>query len=441
MEEGEIDVTAINTREICLDALTEILEKKQYSHLVMQGVLNKYGFLEKQERSFIKRVCEGTIEQKIRIDYVINQFSKTKVAKMKPLIRTLLRMSVYQILFMDAVPDSAVCNESVKLATKRGFGPLKGFVNGVLRSISRGKDAIEYPDKATDPVGHLSVMYSMPEEMISLWQKQYGDAATEEMLHALLEKRPLTVRIDERLTAAEKEKLLCEMNEAGIETAETELTYVYALSGVDRVSSIPGYEEGKFAVQDLGSAMVVEMAGIRNGDKVIDVCAAPGGKATHAAVKTGPDGHVIARDLTEYKVSFIEENIERLALSNIEAQVFDATQADEAMTGKADVVIADLPCSGLGVIGRKSDIKYRVNKEALEEVAKLQRRILSVVQAYVKPGGILMYSTCTVNRGENEENKEWFLANFPFEEEQERLMLPGKDSSDGFYMVRMRRKG
>ncbi len=430
-----------NTREVILDALMEILEKDQYSHLVMQGVLTKYGYLEKQERSFIKRVCEGTIEQKIRIDYVIDRFSKTKVKKMKPLIRTLLRMSVYQILFMDAVPDSAVCNESVKLANKRGFGPLKGFVNGVLRSVSRGKDAIEYPDKAKNPIGYLSVMYSMPEEIIRLWQNQYGDAQTEEMLQALLEKRPLTVRIDERLSAAEKEALFCEMTQTGITATETELTYVYALSGVDRVSSIPGYEEGKFVVQDLGSAMVVEMAGIRNGDNVIDVCAAPGGKATHAAVKTGQDGHVIARDLTEYKVSLIEENIERLALSNIEAQVWDATCPDETMSGKADVVIADLPCSGLGVIGRKSDIKYRITAEALEEVQQLQRQILSVVQAYVKPDGILVYSTCTVNRGENEENKEWFLTNFPFEEEKERLMLPGKDSSDGFYMVRMRRKG
>ncbi len=430
-----------NTREVILDALMEILEKDQYSHLVMQGVLAKFGYLEKQERSFIKRVCEGTIEQKIRIDYVIDQFSKTKVKKMKPLIRTLLRMGTYQIVFMDAIPDSAVCNESVKLATKRGFGPLKGFVNGVLRNIARSKDAIVWPDREKDETTYLSVMYSMPKDIIALWQEQYGGAQTEEMLGALLEKRPLTIRIDESLSMSEKQQLLSEMEEAGIETEPTELTYVFALSGVDRVSAIPGYDEGKFVVQDLGSAMVVEMAGIREGDMVIDVCAAPGGKATHAAVKTGADGHVIARDLTEYKVSLIEENIDRLALSNVEAQVFDATQPDEAMEGKADVVIADLPCSGLGVIGRKSDIKYRVSRESLEGVAQLQRQILSVVHKYVKPGGILMYSTCTVNRGENEKNKEWFLANFPFEEEQERLMLPGKDGSDGFYMVRMRRKG
>lgn len=430
----------INTREVILDALMEILEKGQYSHLVMQGVLTKYGYLDKQERSFIKRVCEGTIEQKIRLDYVIDQFSKTKVRKMKPLIRTLLRMSVYQILFMDAVPDSAVCNESVKLATKRGFGPLKGFVNGVLRTIAREKETINYPEREKDVISYLSVRYSMPEEIILLWQEQYGETQTEQMLGALLEKRPLTIRISESLAEEEKEALLAKIKEEGIDVSPTELTYVYAISGADRVGSLPGYEEGQIFVQDLGSAMVVELAGITEGDFVLDVCAAPGGKATHAAVKTGPAGHVIARDLTEYKVSLIEENIERLGLFNIEAQVFDATCPDQEMEGKADVVIADLPCSGLGVIGRKGDIKYRVTRQSLAEVSQLQREILSVVQSYVKPGGILVYSTCTVNRGENEENKEWFLSNYPFEEEKERLMLPGKDGSDGFYMVRMRRK-
>ena len=186
--------------------------------------------------------------------------------------------------------------------------------------------------------------------------------------------------------------------------------------------------------------MVVEMAGIKEGDYVLDVCAAPGGKATHAAMKLHKTGWVQARDLTAYKVSMIEENIERLGLTNIEAVVWDATSPDPEMKEKADVVIADLPCSGLGVIGRKSDIKYRITEESLAQVEALQREILSVVHTYVKPGGTLMYSTCTVNRRENEENKEWFLANYPFEMMEEKLMLPGKEDSDGFYMVRLKRK-
>lgn len=418
----------------------EILEKNQYSHLVMQGVLGKYGYLEKQERSFIKRVCEGTVEQKIRIDYVIDQFSKTKTKKMKPLIRTLLRMGTYQILFMDGVPDSAVCNESVKLADKRGFGLLKGFVNGVLRNIARSKAAIAYPDREKDEAEYLSVMYSMPREIITLWQEQYGDAQTEQMLKALLEKRPLTIRISEMLTDAEQKTLIETMEAEGVKVTPSVLPYVCYLENADRVSSLPGYEEGKFFVQDLGSAMVVEMAGIKEGDYVLDVCAAPGGKATHAAIKLHGTGWVQARDLTQYKVSLIEENMDRLGLSNIEAKVWDATVLDPQMQAKADVVIADLPCSGLGVIGRKSDIKYRMSKDSLAEVEALQREILSVVHMYVKPGGTLMYSTCTVNRRENEENKEWFLANYPFEVMEEKRMLPGEEDSDGFYMVRLRRR-
>ncbi len=429
-----------NTREVILDALMEILEKNQYSHLVMQGVLEKYSFLDKQQRSFIKRVCEGTIEQKIYIDYVLNQFSKTKTTKMKPLIRTLLRMGTYQILFMDAVPDSAVCNESVKLAVKRGFAPLKGFVNGVLRTVARNKDRIVYPDKEKDPVAYWSVRYSMPEHIIALWQAQYGNVQTEQMLDALLRKRPLTIRVSERLTKEQQSELLEEMRSQGVVVGPSELPYVFYLEHVDRVSVLPGYEDGRFFVQDLGSAMVVEMADIKEGDYVLDVCAAPGGKATHAATKLRGTGWVQARDLTEYKVSMIEENIMRLGLSNMEAVVWDATVADPEMTGKADVVIADLPCSGLGVIGRKSDIKYRVSQESLEEIVQLQREILSVVHTYVKPGGILLYSTCTINRMENEDMKEWFVKNYPFEAEEERQMLPGTDHSDGFYMVRMRRK-
>lgn len=429
-----------NMREVILDTLMEILEKQQYSHLVMQGVLNKYSYLEKQERSFIKRVCEGTVEQKIRIDYVIDQFSKTKTKKMKPLIRTLLRMGTYQILFMDGVPDAAVCNESVKLAGKRGFGTLKGFVNGVLRNISRNKDNISYPDRESDETTYFKVMYSMPEEIIALMKEQYSAAETEMMLESLLGKRPLTIRISGALSEEEKKELLEHFAEDGIVVAETELPYVFSLEKVDKISELYGYEEGKFFVQDIGSAMVVEMAGIKKDDYVIDVCAAPGGKATHAAEKLCGSGWVQARDLTEYKVSMIEENIERLRLANMDAMAWDATVTDESAIGKADVVIADLPCSGLGVIGRKSDIKYRITQQSLEEVEALQRDILSVVHNYVKPGGVLMYSTCTINRKENEGNKEWFLQNFPFEEEQERLMLPGRDGSDGFYMVRLRRK-
>lgn len=431
----------INEREIILDALLEILEKKKYAHLVLDQVLDKYGFLPKQQRSFIKRCCEGTVENKIRIDYVINCYSKVRTEKMKPLVRTLLRMGVYQILYCDGIPDSAVCNECVKLAVKRGFGTLRGFVNGVLRNIARNKNQLHVPGREEDLTAYLSVHYSMPDWIVTMWICRFGAQKTEQMLQGLLSVRPLIVRLDERMEPEKKEQLLKEMDAQGVRAVQTEeLPYAYVLEGYDRVQDLPGYEKGLFAVQDTGSMLVVEMADIKPGSYVLDVCAAPGGKAMHAAVKTGKDGFVQARDLTQEKVDRIAENIARCGLTNIEACVYDATKFDVACVGKADVLIADLPCSGLGVIGRKSDIKYRITPDSISEIAALQRKILACVYSYVKPGGVLLFSTCTVTKEENEDNRDWFLANYPFTLEEEKLLLPGIDATDGFYMAKLRRK-
>lgn len=431
----------MNEREIILEALMEILEKKEYSHLVMRGVLDKYAYLEKQQRSFIKRCCEGTLEQMLRLDYCIDRFSKIKCHKMKPLIRTLLRMSAYQIMFMDQVPDRAACNEAVKLAKKRGFSQLSGFVNGVLRSLSREKDSIPYPDKETDPVHYLSIQYSMPQWMTRMWMQRYGVAVTEKMLAGLLGERPLMIRMRESISSVERSAYLDRMKEKKIVSRQNEkLAYAYELENYDSVATIPGYEEGIFTMQDIGSMLVVEMAGIKEADFVVDVCAAPGGKAIHAADKLMGSGQVIARDLTEYKISLIEENMQRMQTTNVKAEVWDARVLDDNMVQKADVVIADLPCSGLGVIGRKSDIKYRVTKEDVDDIAKLQRDILNTVWQYVKIGGTLVYSTCTVTKQENEDNRDYILAHLPLSLVEERSLLPGVDASDGFYMAKFRRQ-
>lgn len=427
----------MNEREIIVEALMEILEKKSYSHLVMRGVLDKYDYLEKQQRSFIKRCVEGTIEQKIRLDFCIDQFSKTKCEKMKPFIRTLLRMGAYQILFMDQIPDSAACNECVKLAKKRGFSQLSGFVNGVLRSLSRGKEQIAYPNEEKEPLSYLSVMYSMPQWIVSMWMEMYGREETKQMLKGLLRGRPLTIRLRENLSEEKRKTCLSKMKEQGTDYKQHEmLPYAYELTGVDSVARLYGYEEGLFAVQDIGSMLVAELADIRPDMLVVDVCSAPGGKAMHVADKMMGTGQVIARDLTEQKIMLIEENIERLGIKNILPQVWDATCEDEKLVEKADVVIADLPCSGLGVIGRKGDIKYRVTKEDVLQIAKLQKEILQVVSRYVRPGGTLLFSTCTVTKQENEENKEFILANLPFTLQKEKQLLPGIDGSDGFYMAK-----
>lgn len=430
----------VNTREIVLDCIMEILEKKQYSHYVMKQVLDKYGYLDKQERSFIKRVTEGTVERCLEMDYIIDSFSKVPVKKMKPLIRSLMRMSVYQLLYMDSIPDSAVCNEAVKLANKRGFSSLKGFVNGVLRNIARNKEKIKYPDREKEPVSYLSVVYSMPEWIVEMWLSRFGGEKTEQILKGLLSGRPVTIRLEEGLSSKEKEELLQKITCEGIETEQVQgLPYAYRLKNLDRVETIPGFAEGLVMIQDAGSMEIIELADIKEDQYIIDVCGAPGGKALHAAGKMKNTGFVTVRDISQRKVELMEDNIARSGYGNIKAEVFDATVLDEENVEKADVVIADLPCSGLGVIGRKGDIKYRITKEDVTNIAALQQKILSVVWQYVKPGGKLIYSTCTLTEEENEKNTAWFLEQFPFHKEKEKTLIPGIQETDGFYMAVLRR--
>lgn len=457
----------MNTRELVLDMLLEMEGTGTYSNVLIRGVLDKYDYLEGQEKAFVKRVTEGTLERRIQIDYVLDAVSSVHVRKMKPLVRCLLRMSVYQILFMNAVPDSAVCNEAVKLAAKRKFQNLKGFVNGVLRNIARNKETMLaeneksigfYPDRDKDGVRYLSVIYSMPEVLVRMWMDDYGIEKTEEMLKAMLKVHPVTVRINENLGIDEKKELLERIQKAGVEVQEHPyLDCAYCLTHLDGVRNVPGYEEGLFAVQDVSSMLSVECADIKEGNLVVDVCAAPGGKSMLAAQKLKGTGKVISRDVSEDKVAFIEENIERLALNNIETEVFDATVYDERLEQKADVVLADLPCSGLGILGKKRDIKYNVTDDMLKELPKLQRQILDTVWHYVKPGGVLVYSTCTIHKEENEKMLQWFLANYPFEAENmsrclEKVpeketakdgyiqLLPGVHETDGFFIARLRRK-
>lgn len=460
----------MNVRELVLDMLLEMEGAGTYSNVLIRGVLDKYDYLEGQEKAFVKRVTEGTLERRIQIDYVIDAFSKVTVRKMKPLIRCLLRMSVYQILFMDGVPDSAVCNEAVKLATKRKFQNLKGFVNGVLRNIARNKEqalvgsvasAGFYPDREKETVKYLSVVYSMPEELVLLWMNEFGADKIDKiegMLKAMLEVHPVTVRITEELSMDERAKLIRQMEESGVEVkAHPYLDYAYRLIHLDGVRNVPGYEEGLFAVQDVSSMLSVECAGIKEGNLVVDVCAAPGGKSMLAAQKLKGTGKVISRDVSDDKVAFIEENIERLGLGNIETEVFNATVYDEKLEQKADVVLADLPCSGLGILGKKRDIKYNVTGDMVKELPKLQKQILDTVWRYVKPGGVLLYSTCTIHKEENEDMVRWFVENYPFEAEDisgylEKVpdketakdgylqLLPGVHETDGFFIARLRRK-
>ena len=430
----------VSTRELALDILLEVNEKNQYSHLVLREVLNKYQYLEKQERAFLTRLVEGTIEHMLEMDFIIDSFSKVKVKKMKPLIRNLLRMSVYQFKYMDSIPDAAVCNEAVKLAKKRGFGQLRGFVNGVLRNIARNMEKLNYPNEKTEPELFLEVMYSVPRWIVKQWMKSYGYETTKSICQSFLEEKPITIRTN--LTRITPQELKQRLEQEGVLVEEIEhLPYAFAISGFDYLLSIESFTKGLFYVQDVSSMMVAETAAPKIDDYIIDVCAAPGGKSSHLAEKLNGSGMVEARDLTEYKVSLIEENIERHGFRNMKAIQMDATILDEASVEKADILICDLPCSGLGVMGKKTDIRYKMTPEKQKDLVELQKEILRTVHTYVKQGGKLIYSTCTIHKGENEGMMEWFLKEFPqFTMLSQKQMFPGKQFHDGFFIAELKRE-
>lgn len=428
---------SVNDRELILEILLMITRDGEYSHIALKQVLDQYQYLDKKERAFITRVVNGTLERMIEIDYIIDQFSKVKVNKMKPVIRTIIRSAVYQLKYMDSVPDSAVCNESVKLAEKRGFRPLKGFVNGVLRNISRNLSEVTYPE---DKLERASVQYSVPDWMLKQWIGDYGYDTAIQMAESYLEESPLSVRCN--FNKIRKEDLLELLHEEGVHTEEVPgMENALYLSEYDHLAGLDSFRKGYYQVQDVSSMQVAAWADPKEDDYIIDVCAAPGGKSLHAAELLKGTGHVEARDLTDYKVNLIRENISRSGLKNIEAVRWDATVLDEASVGKADIVIADLPCSGLGVLGRKPDLKYKMTKKAQKELEQIQRNILGVVQGYVKPGGKLVYSTCTVNWAENKENARWFMKAFPeFTLVKEEQRIPGNEVGDGFYIALFQRK-
>lgn len=440
---------------MALDTLMDMEQKGRLSHLAMGEALMQMQFASRQDRAFFTRLCEGVTERRIYLDYVLDSFSKTKMSKCRPLIRNLLRLSAYQILFMN-VRDAAACNEAVAIAKKRGFHRLSGFVNGVLRAVSRGKDDIVLPDGKADPLGCLSVRYSMPKELLSLFLEQYGEETTKKICGAFLETRPMSIRTC--LSKIAPEALEESLRESGVLVEKgSYLPYAFHISGFNYLSKLPAFREGMFLVQDESSMLPVEVAHIREGESVLDLCAAPGGKTFHAADAVGERGQVLARDLTDAKIELLEENKDRLGYPQVKIERWDATRWDAGLEGKMDVVLADLPCSGLGIIGRKNDIRYHMDKKQMGELAALQREMLSVAWRYVKPGGRLIFSTCTLNRGENEDNVRWIEENTPLRAVsiEDRLpqplrgrtgergylqLIPGVDGCDGFFVSKFIRK-
>ncbi|SFB04338.1 16S rRNA (cytosine967-C5)-methyltransferase [Acetitomaculum ruminis DSM 5522] len=448
--------TEVNLRKIIHEILMESLENGAYLTETVNAVLDKFDYLDKKEKSFIKIICLGTVEKLIYLDYVLDSFSKIPVRKMKADIRNILRSSLYQALFMESVPDSAICNEAVKLTKSTKCRSLSGFVNGLLRNILRNRDKIKLPDEKNEANKYYSVKYSMPQWIIEQFRKDFGKEKLEIMLSSINEKKKNMIRID--TGKIKPNKLVGILSKKGINlTKGPYLDECYYIDNVADIQSLEEFKKGFFYIQDVSSMISVLSAGIKKEDTVFDVCAAPGGKSIFAALLTGEKGQVKAFDNSFFKEDKVNYNIEKSGYKNISFEIKDATIYDKNLEKKADVLICDAPCSGLGVLRRKPDIRYRITKEDEENLALLQRNILKNVQNYVKPGGVLLYSTCTMNHIENDENVKWFKENFPFEPESLDSFIPkelqcdttkegylqlitGIHQSDGFFIARFRRK-
>lgn len=452
----------MNAREASAKAVIEIIDKKVPSHVAIAAMLRKNEAWNAQERGFAKRLTDGTIRYLIPIDYLLDAFSKTPVKKIKPWLRAVLRSSVFQLMFCDDIPASAACNEAVKLAKQYGFGNLGGFVNAVLRNISReGKERLK-KGMEVSAEDALCLKYSVPLWLIRQWVRDYGVETAEKIAAAGTEDSKLTVRCN--ISKVKPEELLSSLNRDGV-TAEPALyaENTYHLYGCDGIEKLEAFQNGWFQIQDESSVLAGQAAGIKGGEQVLDLCAAPGGKSLHIADLltayesngNGRIGKLEARDVSEQKLTLIRENLARIGFGNVTLVCADATVFDPKKEESADLVIADVPCSGTGVIARKPDIKYNMNEEMQKELSELQQSILKHAVRYVKPGGTLIFSTCTLNKNENDSGRTFLLKQgmkpeslIPYlpevlhDKETESgvlRLIPGIHATDGFYISRFRK--
>ncbi|MBR5348395.1 MAG: 16S rRNA (cytosine(967)-C(5))-methyltransferase RsmB [Lachnospiraceae bacterium] len=474
-------------RATALDILTEVTQNGGFLNCLLRQVLDKYAYLDRRDRAFISRLCIGTVERMITLDACIDSVSKVPVRKMKPFIRNLLRLSTYQIYEMDSVKEYAICDEAVKLAKKRKFTPLAGFVNGVLRTLIRERDRVlvEFPDSAEKPSELYRkllpevpehVIYGLPAFVYDLLTKAYPDRV-KSICEAFMDHGELPTSVHLlRTDRGDVTGQIRDLIDRGIlaihpcENRSLETADMFICPRLDVLMEEPIYRDGYFMVQDISSAMVGRLLPIKSGDRILELCASPGGKTFHAADRLSridPDMHpVIACDLSPEKTVRIEENRAFYHMEDkVRICVWDATKPgllDHLKQEPFDIVIADVPCSGLGMLGNKPDIRHRLKAEDLKTLEALQREILTQAASYVKEGGTLLYSTCTLNPGENADQMRWFCEHFPYEEDEASAselkdalggcgyegykeshgfsLLPGDYPGEGFYLCRLTRK-
>lgn len=400
---------SINSREIALKILLDVNNNESYSNLSIQKSVPDN--ITTQDESLIRELVYGVLENRIYIDYVITKASKIRLNKIHKAIKEILRLGIYQIMFMDRIPHSAAVNESVKLASKYGHKGSIGYVNGILRTISRDIEGFREIDEV-DRTKFLSIKYSHPEELVDRFIQDFGFGFTEDLLAANNSTPDLNIRVNTLKISREKLKNLLE-KEGYIVSEGRYSRDALIINNPSRITSHKLFKEGYFTIQDESSQLVALLMNPKEGSLVLDVCSAPGGKATHMAQIMNNRGKIISRDIFDHKIKLIDENKKRLGIEIITSQVYNALALDESLIGKIDYCLVDAPCSGLGLIRRKPEIKWNRSMEDINELSKLQLDILDISKQYVKPKGILMYSTCTILDQENFDIVKVFLENNP----------------------------
>jgi 16S rRNA (cytosine967-C5)-methyltransferase len=447
---------SVNARETAVLILDKVLGEKAYSNIALKQGL-EYSNLSRVDKALVTEIVNGTLKNMIKLDFIIAKFVKMDMNKLDKNVENILRTGVYQIMYLDRVPDSAACNEGSNLARKFSNEGTVKFVNGVLRNVSRNKDTLQFPDKAREPLRYLSITYSHPMWIVEKWLGEFGFEFTEQLLIANNQVPHFTIRVNK--LKIDKESLIKILEQEGIEYGDglynKEALYIKGTSAIENKSS---FRQGLYQIQDESSILVGRVLDPKPGDLVIDICSAPGGKVTHAAELMDNKGRIIARDIYQHKLDLIQQNCKRLGITIVETENFDAKELDRKMIGKADKVLLDAPCSGLGVLRRKPDMKLKKTADNFDELNKLQQQMLSKAAEYVKPKGVLVYSTCTINKSENIKVVEAFLKNredFYMEDISKLLpenlesntktkgyveIFPNIHGIDGFFIARLRRK-
>lgn len=425
----------MTARECALKALYDIDANGAYVNAALNNALRNSEF-SAADRGFVTELIYGVVSNKTALDFVISKFSKIKMKKLSVWVLNILRMGIFQMYYMDRIPHSAACNEAVKLAGRYSHRSGSGFVNGVLRTFSREIDSFEFP-KSGDAVTDLSLVYSYPQWITKRLVETYGQEKCEELYKENQKSHDVAVRVNTlKIGAQELVKIL--EKEGIIAEPVQETPNALVIKNAFSIEKSDAYKKGFYSLQNISSQIAVSVLDPIPGDTVIDMCAAPGGKTCAAAERMENLGKIFAFDIFEHKIDLINASANRLGIDIIDGRVADSQNIQVELVEKADKVIADVPCSGLGVVHKKPDIKWHRQEEDIAELVKIQRSILENAAMYVKNGGELLYSTCTILEDENRNNVEWFLENHKeFKKIYEKQILTTSLGESGFYICKM----